>query len=177
MDLSAFAKQLEHHKGAPVDQWDPPFCGDIALCIRASGRWDYQNSPIGRKALVKLFASVIKYEDDRYYLVTPVEKVGIEVEDLPFLVVGWELVTHEGQPVIQVTTNVDETYMLSTAHPLIVDRGLPAVIVRNGLLARVHRNVFYQWADIATPAKAGEADGYYIESAGERFLLAAESVG
>ncbi|WP_194757478.1 DUF1285 domain-containing protein [Aliidiomarina indica] len=177
MDLTALAKQLEHHKGAPVDQWDPPFCGDLDLVIRASGRWDYQNSPIGRKAMVKLFASVIKQENGRYYLVTPVEKVGIQVEDLPFMVVAWEQIDHDGEPVIRVTTNVDETYLLSSKHPLIVDAGLPAVVVRDGLKARVHRNVYYQWADIATAAQAGESEGYYIDSAGERFLLAAENLG
>ncbi|RUO29083.1 DUF1285 domain-containing protein [Aliidiomarina sanyensis] len=174
MDLTAFAKQLEHQEKAPVDQWNPPYCGDINLVIRASGQWDYENSPIGRQALVKLFARVLKREGDRYFLVTPVEKIGIQVEDLPFVVVSWEQQHHQGEPIIQVTTNVGERYILSEEHPLVVDANLPAVQVRDGMRARVHRNVYYQWADIATPAEGNEDAGYYVRSAGMRFLLLAD---
>ena len=71
----------------PVELWDPPFCGDIDLRIAADGTWFYLKTPIGRLALVKLFASVLKREDDKYFLVTPVEKCGIRVDDAPFLAV------------------------------------------------------------------------------------------
>src|SRR5450759_1156163 len=78
----------EKRKGPPpVERWNPPFCGDIDMRIAADGTWFYQKTPIGRLALVKLFASVLKREGDKYFLVTPVEKVGIVVEDVPFLAV------------------------------------------------------------------------------------------
>src|ERR1700759_580931 len=71
----------------PVHLWNPPFCGDIGLRIARDGTWFYRGSPIGRPALVKLFATILRKDDDRYVLVTPVEKVAIEVEDAPFLAV------------------------------------------------------------------------------------------
>ena len=71
--------------------WNPPFCGDIDMRIAADGTWFYQKTPIGRPALVKLFASVLKREGDKYFLVTPVEKVGIVVEDAPFLAVEMQV--------------------------------------------------------------------------------------
>src|SRR5712675_1837937 len=95
----------------PVERWNPPFCGDIDMKIAADGTWYYQNSPIGRQALVKLFSSVLKREGDKYFLVTPVEKVGIVVEDSPFLAVELEVVRSEQEGVRQVLrfrTNVDD---------------------------------------------------------------------
>src|SRR4029453_4623282 len=71
----------------PVHLWNPPFCGDLDMCIASDGTWFYLKTPIGRAALVKLFASVLKREGDKYFLVTPVEKCGIIVEDAPFLAV------------------------------------------------------------------------------------------
>lgn len=175
MDLTKIASRLEYQDTAPVASWNPPYCGDIQLVIRSSGQWDYENTPITRPALVKLFARVIKQENGRYFLVTPVEKIGISVEDLPFLVIAWEQRIHEGEPIIQVTTNVGERYLLSKEYPLVMDANLPAVQIRDGMLARVHRNVYYQWANIAVPALADEAEGFYIQSAGLRFPLAVDS--
>src|SRR5471032_3317351 len=87
--LEGIAAALPRHGRAlpPVERWNPPFCGDIDMRIASDGTWFYQKTPIGRPALVKLFASVLKREGDRYFLVTPVEKVGIVVEEAPFLAV------------------------------------------------------------------------------------------
>src|SRR6202166_5070542 len=83
----------------PIERWNPPFCGDIDMRIAADGTWFYQKTPIGRPALVKLFASVLKREGDKYFLVTPVEKVGIVVEDVPFLAVELAVAeTEQGVP-------------------------------------------------------------------------------
>ena len=88
LEAIAAALARDKHKGPPpVDQWNPPYCGDIDMRIAADGTWFYQKTPIGRPALVKLFASVLKREGERYFLVTPVEKVGIVVDDAPFLAV------------------------------------------------------------------------------------------
>src|SRR5476649_2109398 len=87
--LEGLAAALPRQKRGPppVHLWNPPFCGDIDMKIASDGTWFYQNTPIGRPALVKLFASVLKREGEKYFLVTPVEKVGIVVEDVPFLAV------------------------------------------------------------------------------------------
>src|SRR5512142_139838 len=94
--LEAIAAALPKHKGLPaVERWNPPFCGDLDMRIAADGTWYYQKTPIGRLPLVKLFASVLKKEGDKYFLVTPVEKVGLIVVDVPFLAV--ELVVEQGE--------------------------------------------------------------------------------
>ncbi|MEL6960684.1 MAG: DUF1285 domain-containing protein, partial [Pseudomonadota bacterium] len=77
----------------PVDQWNPPFCGDLDMRIARDGTWFYQGTPIGRPGLVKLFASIIRKDGDAYFLVTPVEKVGITVEDAPFVAVDFDRVS------------------------------------------------------------------------------------
>src|SRR6267142_5503879 len=94
----------------PVHLWNPPFCGDLDMRIAADGTWYYLKTPIGRPALVKLFASVLKREGDRYFLVTPVEKCGITVDEAPFLAV--ELAVEPAGPtngrILRFRTNVDD---------------------------------------------------------------------
>src|SRR6201988_4975564 len=88
IDAIASVAKREGGKGLPpVHLWNPPYCGDIDMRIVGDGTWFYQKTPIGRAALVKLFASVLKREGDKYFLVTPVEKCGIAVDDAPFLAV------------------------------------------------------------------------------------------
>src|ERR1017187_6821119 len=101
----AGALPRENKGSPPVHLWNPPFCGDIDLRIAADGTWFYQKTPIGRPALVKLFASIIKREGEKYYLVSPVEKVGITVEDAPFLAV--EVKIDDGpEKILRFRTNV-----------------------------------------------------------------------
>src|SRR5258705_7578891 len=92
----------------PVESWNPPFCGDIDMRIAADGTWFYQKTPIGRPALVKLFASVLKREGERYFLVTPVEKCGIAVDDVPFLAVEMDIERAAAGRVLHLRTNVDD---------------------------------------------------------------------
>src|ERR1700751_4320446 len=95
--LEAITGALAHSAGKgppPVERWNPPFCGDLDMRIAADGTWFYLKTPIGRPALVKLFASVLKREADKYFLVTPVEKCGIQVDDAPFMAV--EMAAKEG---------------------------------------------------------------------------------
>jgi uncharacterized protein len=127
----------------PVHLWNPPFCGDIGLRIAVDGTWFYQNSPIGRPAMVRLFASILRKDADRHVLVTPVEMVLVEVEDAPFLAV--ELVTGPGQT-LTFRTNVDDWTTASEEKPLRFEPeatgGLrPYVLVRGGLWARLTRSV------------------------------------
>lgn len=172
MDLRQLQQSLKNPKRPPIERWNPPFCGPIPLEIAANGEWLYQGSPITREALVKLFASVLCYQNNEYFLVTPAEKVQIQVADLPFLITAWQHEISAQQPVLLVTTNLGERFYVGSEHPLVQVGGLPAIQVRDGLLARVHRNVYYQWAELAEPAQGNEAPGYYLPSAGQRFLFA-----
>src|ERR1017187_3443619 len=117
----------EKRKGPPpVERWNPPFCGDIDMRIAADGTWFYQKTPIGRPALVKLFASILKREGDKYFLVTPVEKVGVVVEDVPFLAVEMTVVEAEHDVllpappghVLRFRTNVDDWVDAGPGHAL-----------------------------------------------------------
>jgi uncharacterized protein len=130
----------------PVHLWNPPFCGDLDMRIAADGTWYYLKTPIGRPALVKLFASVLKREDGRFFLVTPVEKCGILVDDAPFNAVEM-VVSHDGR--LSFRTNVDDWVMVDSGHPLRFDLKpddgavTPYVHVRRDLWARVTRAVTY----------------------------------
>jgi hypothetical protein len=102
----------------PVERWNPPFCGDLDMRIAADGTWFYMKTPIGRPALVKLFASVLKREGDKYYLVTPVEKCGIVVEDAPFLAVELRIDTQASRRILHFRTNVDDWVACGPEHAL-----------------------------------------------------------
>jgi len=138
----------------PVDRWNPPFCGDLDMRIASDGSWHYMGSEIRREALVRLFASVLRCDaDGRHYLVTPVEKVGIRVDDAPF--VGVEL-HREGRgdlQVLTVRTNVGDVVRIGGEHPLRFDRdpendGLkPYILVRGRLEARLNRPLLYELAE------------------------------
>lgn len=137
----------------PVHLWNPPFCGDIDMRIAQDGTWFYMNSPIGRKPLVQLFSSVLRHEaDGKYYLVTPVEKVGIRVDDAPFTAIRMEAEGEGREQVLRFETNVDEVVTVDAAHPLRFRQeegtgGLkPYVLVRAGLEALVSRALFYDLA-------------------------------
>ncbi|MGZ9125939.1 MAG: DUF1285 domain-containing protein, partial [Candidatus Binatia bacterium] len=118
----------------PVHLWNPPFCGDIDMKIAADGTWFYQKTPIGRPALVKLFASVLKREGDSYFLVTPVEKVGLVVEDAPFLAVELSVTNGEGGRVLRFRTNVDDWVEAGPGHALRFDEDT----ANNGLKPMLH---------------------------------------
>jgi hypothetical protein len=143
-------------KARPVERWNPPYCGEIDMRIAADGVWHYRGSPIGREALVRLFASILRREPDgRHVLVTPVERVGIEVEDAPFLAV--ELAV-EGEGVgrrIAFRTNVGDIVAADAEHPLrfvteAATEGLkPYLRVRGGLEALATRALALELADMA----------------------------
>jgi uncharacterized protein len=143
--------EAKRHKGPPpVHLWNPPFCGDLDMRIAQDGTWYYLNSPIGRKPLVKLFSSVLKREEDgKYYLVTPVEKVGIRVDDAPFVAVRMAVEGRGRDQLIRFETNVDDEVPLGPDHPLRTETeegtgGLkPYVRVRANLDALVARALFY----------------------------------
>lgn len=171
MKLDQLLASLEKRKQAPTEHWNPPYCGELPLHIDAEGQWHYQNSPIKRLRLVKLFASVLVREGNDYFLVTPAEKVKITVADAPFVIVTWQQLEDVSPPTIQLTTNLDEEFALSSEHPLILDNGKLYVDCGRGMMAKVHRNVVYQWADIAHCKRQGDKEIWFIESAGQEFAL------
>ena len=128
----------------PVERWNPAYCGEIDMRIAADGTWHYMGTPINRPALVKLFSTVLRKDPERYVLVTPVERVGIEVEDVPFLAVEMAVEGDGKSRQIAFRTNVDDLVQVGPEHPLRFDRDAddgvrPYVKVRGELWARVTR--------------------------------------
>ncbi|MDB0018430.1 DUF1285 domain-containing protein [Planktomarina temperata] len=150
-NIAASVSAATRGKGLPpVHLWNPPFCGDLDIRIARDGTWFYLGTPIGRPALVKLFSSILKKEAGKYYLVTPVEKVGIQVDDAPFVAVD---VDHrEGD--LHFTTQVGDTMIAGPDHPIRVERDpetgepSPYVLVRSNLEALIDRKSFYRLVDL-----------------------------
>ena len=137
----------------PVERWNPPFCGDLDVRIAADGTWFYMGTPIGRPALVKLFASVLRKDPERYVLVTPVERVGIAVEDVPFLAVEMAVEGEGRERNVAFRTNVDDLVEVGPDHPLRFEADetgavKPYVLVRGGLWARVTRALAYDLIEL-----------------------------
>jgi hypothetical protein len=154
-------------------------CGDIGLKIGRDGTWYYQGGAIGRKGLVKLFASVLRYEKDgRYYLVTPVEKVPIAVEAMPFIAVEMRRQGRGKKQSLSFRTNVDDTVKAGRKHKLGFERGpaggfTPFILVRDGLKARLSRPVYYELAALAAKDPKGKGEGVW--SGGAFFPFPAEA--
>lgn len=140
----------------PVEQWNPPFCGDLDIRISRDGTWFYMGTPIGRPELARVFSTILKREGDKYFLVTPVEKVGITVDDAPFLAVDFHVTGSGFAQVLEFTTSMGDQTKASAENPLRIERdadtGEPApyVHVRRGLEALIDRKSFYRLIDIGT---------------------------
>jgi uncharacterized protein len=179
LDSIAGAARQAAGKGAPpVHLWDPPFCGDLDMRIAADGTWHYLKTPIGRPALVRLFASVLKREGDRHYLVTPVEKVGIIVDDAPFLAVEMQVEESEGGRTLRFRTNVDDWVVCGPGHALRFtpephSGGLkPYLHVRRDLWAKVTRALFYDLVELGEERETDGVRMFGVASAGEFFPMA-----
>jgi hypothetical protein len=160
--LEALLKEQAGDRLPPVERWNPPYCGDIGLAIRRDGMWTYQNSPIGRKPLVRLFSRVLRRDEDgRFYLVTPVEKVDVAVEDAPFLAVEMDVSGSGQKQALVFRTNVDDVVACGPEHPLrfeVVEGsgGLkPYLLVRGRLEALVTRAVYYDLVELAVTDEQG----------------------
>jgi len=168
---------------APVHLWDPPFCGNLDMRIAADGTWFYLKTPIGRAALVQLFASILKREGDSYFLVTPVEKCGIVVEDAPFVAVELTVEKNAGGQVLHFRTNVDDWVACGRDHALRFEfqddtGGLkPYLHVRSNLWARVTRALLYDLVELGEEREVAGRQMFGLLSAGEFFAMApAESL-
>jgi hypothetical protein len=161
----------------PLHLWNPPFCGDLDMRIGRDGTWFYQGTPIGRPALVRLFSTILKYEDGKHFLVTPVEKVGIRVDDAPFLAVEMLTEQDERGRLLRFRTNVDDWVACDRAHRLrfemATDGGLtPYLHVRADLWAKVTRALYYDLVDIGEEQVVDGTPMFGVVSAGEFFAMA-----
>jgi uncharacterized protein len=179
LDSIVTALPRENRGLPPVECWDPPFCGDIDMKIEADGTWLYQKTPIGRPALVKLFSGILKREGDKYFLVTPVEKVGLIVVDAPFLAVELKVERVDDQ-ILAFRTNVDDWVEAGTEHALKfvpeATGGLkPYVHVRRDLWAKVTRALFYDLVALGEEREVGGKAMFGVASKGEFFAMAEAS--
>jgi uncharacterized protein len=182
--LTDFAKELTNDlpEGAanplpPVELWNPPFCGDIDMRIAHDGSWLYQGSPINRPALVRLFSTILRKDPDRYVLVTPVERVGIAVEDAPFIAVEMAVAGQGQSKTLSFRTNVGDWVRVDADHPLRFDRDKaggvkPYVLVRGGLWALVKRALTMDLIGLCEYSAHEGAQSFGVASAGAFFKLA-----
>lgn len=177
-DLAGFMKQVEKQKFPPVDKWNPEFCGDIDMRIASDGTWYYMGTPIGREKMVRLFASVLRKDSDgKTYLVTPVEKIGIAVDDAPFIAISVDVAGGGDTQSVCFTTNVGDQVIAGPEHPIRVEvdqktgEPRPYILVRGRLEALIARNAYYELIEKGDVATDGALSGCSIISGGERFSL------
>ncbi|PRY92732.1 hypothetical protein BCF33_1586 [Hasllibacter halocynthiae] len=156
----------------PVHLWNPDHCGEIAIRILRDGTWLHEGTPIGRPALVRLFASILKREGDRHFLVTPVEKLGIEVEDAPFIAQDFE----EEDGVLTFETGVGDLVAAGPENPITVEiagdgEPAPYLHVRRGLMARIDRKTFYRLTEIGETEEVDGTPWFGVRSDGAFFPM------
>lgn len=161
----------------PVHLWNPPFCGDLDMRIASDGTWFYMGTPIGRPALVRLFSTILKREDGKHFLVTPVEKVGIRVDDAPFMAVEMQICEESRGRLLRFRTNVDDWVDCEAGHGLRFERaedgGLtPYLHVRADLWAKVTRALYYDLVDMGEERVVDGQEMFGIESGGAFFAMA-----
>ena len=172
------AKTNRAGKGLPpVHLWNPPFCGDLDMRIASDATWYYMGTPIGRPALVHLFSTILKREGGKHFLVTPVEKVGIRVDDAPFLAVEMIKDKENGARLLRFRTNVDDWVPCDAAHRLRFEAGsdgglTPYLHVRADLWAKVTRALYYDLVDMGEKRVIDGRPMFGVESAGEFFPMA-----
>jgi len=176
--LEGLFKQVSAQKLPPVDKWHPDFCGNIDMRIKADGSWFYMGTPITRARMVKLFSTVLRKDDDgKTYLVTPVEKIGIEVDDAPFVAVAVERIGEGEDQVLAFQTNVGDTVVAGAAHAIWVEinektaEPRPYIRVRGNLDALITRTVFYELVEMAEQCTVENGTELKITSDGMQFSL------
>jgi hypothetical protein len=180
-DLMRYAAALAGQSGGrplpPVEKWNPDYCGEIDLVIRRDGTWVHEGTPIGRARLVRLFSTVLRKEGERHYLVTPVEKLGVTVEDAPFVAV---LMRAEEGPKgrrLVFTTNVGDEIAAGPDHEIVFRTSpasgekAPYLHVRAGLMALIARSVFYELAGLGETRDLGGEEMFGVASEGVFFPL------
>jgi len=175
--LAEAARQAGTKGLPPVHKWNPAFCGDLDMRINRDGTWLYLGTPIGRPELVRLFSTILKREGDSYFLVTPAEKVGITVDDAPFVAVDFEAGGEGKMQNLLFETNVGDKVLAGPDNPIRVERDArtgepsPYVMVRDGLEALIDRKSFYRLVEIGA-----QHDGWFgLWSGGAFFRIIPEA--
>ncbi len=184
MDLKELERAGQSGRGRklpPVEKWNPPSCGDIGMHIRADGLWYYQGTPIGRERLVRLFSTILRRDEDGiHYLVTPVEKVPVKVDDAPFLAVSMKREGKGRGQILTFRTNVGDETTASADHPMRfalhpeTQEPRPYVHVRAALEARITRALFYDLVELGAEETRGNVRFFGIWSA-KRFFPITEA--
>jgi hypothetical protein len=176
--LAAAGKQ----KGKPpVEKWNPPYCGEIGMRIASDGTWFYQGSPIGRHALVKLFASILRNDPTGHVLVTPVERIGIEVEDAPFLAVEMVAEGEGDARRLSFRTNVDDVVEIGPDHPFRFERDAqggvkPYLLVRGDLWALVTRPLMYDLIEMGQEREVAGKSVFGVAAGGMFHVIDADGL-
>jgi len=177
-DPAEIAHRIAGGKLPPVQAWKPEHCGEIEIRIARDGAWYHEGRPIPRERMVKLFASILRRDGDVYYLVTPVEKLAIEVEDAPFVAVEMTVHGSDQEQVLVFRTNVDDQVMAGPEHPLRIeikpgsDEPSPYIHVRDRLEALIARPVFYDLVELAVERRLDGVPWLGVLSAGAFFPIA-----
>lgn len=175
--LEAAAKAASKKGMPPVHLWNPPYCGEMDMRIARDGTWFHEGTPIGRAGLVKLFSSILKKEEGRYYLVTPVEKVGILVEDAPLVAVDFEATGTGEAQVLRFFTKTEDEVVADAANPIRVERDAatgepsPYVHIRAGLEALIDRKSFYRLVELGVHHEVAAVNWFGLWSGGSFFPL------
>lgn len=175
-ELDAILERVNQKNLPPVELWNPEYSGELDMRIAVDGSWHYQGSVISRKTMVNLFSTILRVEDGQHYLVTPLEKFRIVVDDAAFVATGVEKFEGESQMLV-FTTNVGEQIIADSDHRIVVHTDevsghpRPYLQVRNGLMALISRNVFYELVEWARPAVVDCVAHLVIESRGQIFSL------
>ena len=175
--IAASARAAKGRGLPPVHKWNPPFCGDLDMRIARDGTWFYLGTPIGRPELVRLFSTILRKDGDDYFLVTPVEKVGITVEDAPFVAVDFEVEGEGESQVLTFLTNVADEAAAGPDHPIRVERDpetgepSPYVLIRDRLEALIDRKSFYRLVDLGETQEVEGTDWFGVRSSGEFFPI------
>ncbi len=179
-DLNSFETSLKKIKingPAPVNNWNPKYCGDVDIEIKRNGDWFHNGKKINRISLIKVFSNILKKENNKFYLVTPIEKVGIKVEDAPFLITNLEIKGHGRDQKIIVETNVNDKVIINQKHKLNVKidkktfEPSPYVIIRNNLKGLIDRKSFYRLIDKLKKEKYNDVFWYGIWSESKFFPI------
>jgi len=176
--IAASAQAARGKKGhPPVHLWNPPFCGDLDMEIRRDGTWFYLGTPIGRPGLVKLFSSILRRDGDDYFLVTPVEKVGIRVQDAPFVAQDFSVSGADREQVLTFTTHVEDHAVAGPLNPIRIVRDAetggpsPYILMRANLEALIDRKSFYRLVDLGVVHDVGGKDWFGVWSSGQFFPI------
>lgn len=175
--LAASARAAKSRGLPPVHLWDPPDCGDLDIRIARDGTWFYLGTPIGRPELVRLFSTILRKDGDRFVLVTPVEKVGIMVDDAPFLAVDFSTDGDGDAQTIRFETSLGDVAIAGPDHPIRVERDpetgepSPYVLIRARLEALIDRKSFYRLVDIGSHADFDGESWFGLWSSGQFFPM------